>query len=63
VGDRRKIRGTTGAVERDRNDDIRDWGFRIENFLEDSVEVYGFFSKFYSGHSPTDAEQLLKALK
>jgi uncharacterized protein YecE (DUF72 family) len=63
VGDRRKIRGTTGAVERYRNDDIRDWGFRIENFLEDSVEVFGFFSKFYSGHSPTDAEQLLKALK
>ena len=61
-GDRKKIKGTTGAVERDRKDDISAWALRIEKFLRDSIEVYGYFSKYYSGHSPTDSKYMLSIL-
>jgi uncharacterized protein YecE (DUF72 family) len=62
-GDRRKIKGTTGRVERDRKKELEAWGFRIENLLADNIEVFGYFSKYYSGYSPTDVTQLLDFIK
>lgn len=61
-GDRNKIKGTLGKVERDRNEDIKNWGIKIKSFLEDSVEVFGYFSKFYSGYPPGDVRMLLDIL-
>lgn len=58
-GDRNKIKGTLGKVERDRSEDIKDWGMKIKGFLEESVEVFGYFSKFYSGYPPGDVRMLL----
>jgi uncharacterized protein YecE (DUF72 family) len=62
-GDRKKIKGTTGKVERDRGKEIENWAFKIENLLADDIEVFGYFSKHYSGHSPSDAKKLLQTLK
>jgi len=59
VGDRKKVKGTLGKVERDRSEDIRDWAVKIRGFLEDSVEVFGYFSKSYSGYPPGDVRMLL----
>lgn len=61
-GDRNKIKGTLGKVERDRSNDIQDWAMKIKGFIEDSVEVFGYFSKFYSGYPPGDVRMLLDIL-
>jgi len=61
-GDRRKIKGTAGIVERDRDEDIKNWGMKIKGFVDDSIEVFGYFSKYYSGYPPGDVRMLLDIL-
>ncbi len=61
-GDRRKVKGTLGKVEVDRSNDTVTWTEKIKTFLDNSIEVFGYFSKYYSGHPPSDARQLLKLL-
>jgi uncharacterized protein YecE (DUF72 family) len=61
-GNRKKIKGTTGKVERERNSEIVGWAEKIKALLTEGVEVFGYFSKYYSGHSPTDAKLLLDSL-
>jgi uncharacterized protein YecE (DUF72 family) len=58
-GDRNKVDGTTGKVEVDRTVDIKGWANKIRELSRTPVEVFGYFSKYYSGHPPTDAKQLL----
>jgi uncharacterized protein YecE (DUF72 family) len=57
-GDRRKVNGLQGKVEIDKYGDIKSWADRIRMFLDESEEAFGYFSKYYSGHPPTDAKQL-----
>ncbi len=61
-GDRRKVNGTLGKVEADRTEDIRKWAEKIRSFLDSRIEVFGYFSKYYSGYPPADAKQLLDFL-
>jgi uncharacterized protein YecE (DUF72 family) len=61
-GDRKKLDGTLGKVEVDRREDIKKWASKIRQLLDLSVEVFGYFSKFYSGYPPSDAKELLKSL-
>jgi len=61
-GDRSKVKGTLGKIEVDRTEDIRKWSVELKKMLLDKVEVFGYFSKYYSGYPPSDAEQILKAL-
>jgi len=61
-GDRRKVKGTVGEIEVERNNDIRAWAEKIKTLLDNSMEVFGYFSKYYSGHPPSDAKQLLQLL-
>jgi uncharacterized protein YecE (DUF72 family) len=61
-GDRRKVNGTIGKVEIDRTDDTKRWAEKIRKFLDANTEVFVYFSKFYSGHPPTDAKQLAELL-
>ncbi len=58
-GDRNKVNGTLGRVEVDRTEDIEKWADDINNFLDREIEVFGYFSKYYSGDPPNDAKQLL----
>jgi uncharacterized protein YecE (DUF72 family) len=62
-GDRRKVNGTLGKVEVDRTDDIRKWVERIKKLLDQSTEVFVYFSKFYSGYPPGDVRQALEVLQ
>lgn len=57
-GDRKQIKGTTGKTEKERSYDTKKWAEKIKLLLE-RIEVFGYFSKYYSGHPPTDAKQLL----
>jgi uncharacterized protein YecE (DUF72 family) len=59
-GDRRRVNGTLGRIEVDRAAKIKVWAERIKPYLDEQTEVFGYFSKYYSGHSPSDAKDLLK---
>lgn len=61
-GDRRKVDGTLGQMERDRTDDIKKWAGKVKGLLDASIEVFGYFSKYYSGYPPDDVKQLLSML-
>ncbi len=61
-GDKSAISGTTGAKERDRDSDTAEWAGRVRRYLEAGIEVYGVFTKYYSGHSPSDAQLMMRLL-
>ena len=61
-GDRRRVNGTLGRIEVDRNGQIKLWADKIKPFLEKQTAVFGYFSKYYSGHSPSDVKELLSIL-
>jgi uncharacterized protein YecE (DUF72 family) len=61
-GNRRKVKGTVGRVEVDRTEDIKKWAEKIGRLADGSNEVFGYFSKYYSGDPPADAKQLLNLL-
>ena len=61
-GDRRKVNGTYGKVEIDRTEDIRNWAEKIKKLTDSTGDVFVYFSKFYSGHPPTDVKQLAALL-
>ena len=58
-GDRRKVKGLQGQVEIDRTSSIEEWAKRIKALLDTSRDVFGYFSKYYSGYPSNDADQLL----
>jgi uncharacterized protein YecE (DUF72 family) len=62
-GDRRKLNGTLGKVEIDRTEDIKKWAEKIKKWSDLSSDIFVYFSKFYSGHPPTDAKQLTSLLQ
>jgi uncharacterized protein YecE (DUF72 family) len=57
-GDRRKIKGTLGKVEVDRTEELRASAEAVKTFLAHRLDVFGYFSKYYSGYPPADVEQL-----
>jgi len=59
LGDRRRVKGTLGRIEVDRKAHIKEWAKKLKPLLEKDVKVLGYFSKYYSGHSPSDAKELL----
>jgi uncharacterized protein YecE (DUF72 family) len=59
-GDRRSVNGTLGKIEVDRAINIRLWADRIKPFLDSQKEVFGYFSKYYSGHPPADVHEFLR---
>jgi uncharacterized protein YecE (DUF72 family) len=61
-GDRKEIDPTLGKVQRNRTNDISTWANKIDQLLTNETRVFGYFSKYYSGHPPTDATHLLKLL-
>ena len=60
-GNRKQIRGNLGKVEKERIIDIKKLAEKIGSFA-DKIDVFGYFSKYYSGHPPTDAKLLQKYL-
>jgi len=62
-GDRRRVKGTLGRKEVDRVNGIKLWAERIKPFLDKQTEVFGYFSKYYSGYPPSDGRELLGLTK
>jgi uncharacterized protein YecE (DUF72 family) len=61
-GDRKSVNGTLGKREKDKTNEIQKWANRIRTMLVDGRQVFGYFSKYYSGLPPCDAEELIKIL-
>jgi uncharacterized protein YecE (DUF72 family) len=61
-GDRRKMNGTLGRMEIDQTDRIKKWADKVRKLLESPLDVFGYFSKYYSGYPPADVNQLLSFL-
>ena len=61
-GDRRKINGTLSKREVDQTDNIRTWADKIKTHLEKKTEVFGYFSKYYTGYPPADITDLLNII-
>lgn len=59
-GDRKAITGTLGKTEIDRTGSIQAWAETLKLFLTKGTEIFGYFSKYYSGFPPSDVEMLLK---
>lgn len=62
-GDRRKVGGASGRIEVDRTSDIKNLADKITAYTDKSMEVFVYFSKYYSGYPPYDAEQLIRFLQ
>ncbi len=61
-GVRSIVNGNLGKVEIDRSETTRMWAERLRGYLEQEHEIFGYFSKFYSGYPPEDAAQMLNLL-
>ncbi len=61
-GNRTQVDGTLGRIEVDRRSQIEIWAKKTKGLLSKADEVFGYFSKYYSGNPPSDAEQLIKLL-
>ena len=61
-GDRKKVDGTLGRVEVGKTHEIGMWAKKTKDFLKEADEVFGYFSKYYSGNPTSDGEQLIKLL-
>ena len=61
-GDRNSVKGTLGKMEVDRRSDIESWAQNIKTLGNSVAELFGYFSKYYSGYPQEDAEQLVKLL-
>jgi uncharacterized protein YecE (DUF72 family) len=53
-GNRKIVNGDKGIIEVDRKQNITEWYPKIMNYLENKMNVYGYFSKFYSGYPVND---------
>lgn len=61
-GDRRKVNGTLGRIETDKTERTRKWADKVKQLLASSLDVFGYFSKYYSGYPPRDVNQLVRFL-
>jgi uncharacterized protein YecE (DUF72 family) len=62
-GDRKKVNGTLGKTEIDRTNDTKLWAHKLKPYLEKQMDVFGYFSKFYSGNPTTDIQNFMNNLQ
>jgi uncharacterized protein YecE (DUF72 family) len=59
-GDRKTVTGTLGKVEIDRAISIKTWAMKLKPVLAEGTEVFGYFSKYYSGYPLSNVDAFLK---
>ncbi len=57
-GNRKIVNGNKGLVEIERKEDITEWYSKIMKYLKNKMEIYGYFSKFYSGYPVYDIKMI-----
>lgn len=61
-GDRRAVVAERSEVQVDRSAETAEWAAKMKRQLATGRDVYGYFSKYYSGYPPHDVETLRKRL-
>jgi uncharacterized protein YecE (DUF72 family) len=59
---RRKDIEQFDRIQIDRTQALETWAERVRAFLEQGVEVFGFFNNHYAGHSPASVRQFASLL-
>jgi uncharacterized protein YecE (DUF72 family) len=59
---RARVQGDSARIEQDRSQELAIWAKQLRQFQENKLEIYGYFSKFYSGYPPADIAQLTTLL-
>lgn len=49
-------------IQIDRTQELAAWGKRVRQFLDDGIEVYGYFNNHFAGHSPASLRQFVQIL-
>jgi uncharacterized protein YecE (DUF72 family) len=49
-------------IQIDRTEVLEKWGQRVRGFLDQGVDVYGYFNNHFAGHSPASARQFAEML-
>lgn len=62
VGDRKRVKGTLGKIEVNKEKELEVWAGKIKVFLEKKTVVFGYFGKCYSGYPPLDVKWFLEYL-
>ena len=62
-GDRKKVNGALGKSEIDRTNDIQLWASKLKPYLKKQMDVFGYFSKYYSGNPTTDIQHFMNNLQ
>jgi uncharacterized protein YecE (DUF72 family) len=61
-GERKTVDGEKGVVEVNRNAETVEWAEKVRRHLTAGHDVYGYFSKFYSGYPPSDVDVLKRSI-
>lgn len=59
---RRKDISRFDAIQIDRREELAWWAERVRSFLDDGIDVYGFFNNHFAGHSPESVRQFASLL-
>ncbi|MGD8759815.1 MAG: DUF72 domain-containing protein [Anaerolineales bacterium] len=59
---RRKDIALFDRIQIDRTEELQTWAEHVRQFLDDGVDVYGYFNNHYAGHSPESARHFAAML-
>ena len=59
---RRKDISQFGGIQIDKSETLGGWAKRVSRFLDDGVDVYGYFNNHFAGHSPASVRQFAEML-
>lgn len=59
---RRKDINQFDRIQIDRGEVLERWSERVTRFLDDGLDVYGYFNNHFAGHSPASARQFAEML-
>ena len=62
-GDRKTVTGTLGKIEINRSESIQAWAAKLKTLISTGTDVFGYFSKYYSGFPPSDAAELVSEMQ
>jgi uncharacterized protein YecE (DUF72 family) len=62
-GDRKMVVAERGEAQVDKAAETTEWAVKVKRHLKEGRDVYGYFSKYYSGYPPGDVETLVKSVE
>ena len=59
---RRKDVEVFDRIQIDRTEELEMWSNRVQAFIEEGLDIYGYFNNHFAGHSPASARQFAEML-